>query len=88
MRLFEVTLESLRADKRSSAATADVQEEVFPDVGGKSGHLGRGMVTEQAGEGALRAVDQQVALPLQLVLKAPVTGGTVVQELSLALPSL
>jgi len=46
------------------------------------------VVTEKAGEGALRPVDQQVALPLQLVLEASVTGGTAVQELSEALTCL
>lgn len=46
------------------------------------------MVTQEAGEGTLGPVDQQVALPLELVLKASVTGETVVEELSEALPSL
>lgn len=54
----------------------------------EGGHLGCSMVTEEAGEGTLGPVDQQVALPLQLVLKAAVTGGTVVEELSEALTSL
>lgn len=51
-------------------------------------YLGRSVVTEQAGEGTLRPVDQEVALPLELVLEASFTGGTVVQELSEALTSL
>lgn len=61
---------------------------MLSDMSSEGGQLGCSMVTEQAGKGALRPVDQQVALPLQLVLKASVTGGTVVEELSEALTSL
>lgn len=61
---------------------------MLPDVSGKGIHLGCGVVTQEAGEGTLGPVDQQVALPLKLVLKASVTGGTVVEELSEALTSL
>lgn len=57
-------------------------------MGGQAGHLCRSMITDEAGEGTQGPVDQQVALPLQLVLEAPVTGGTVVEELSEALTSL
>lgn len=83
-----MTLQSLRADKLPVTHAAHVKEEVFPDVSGEGFHLGCSVVTEQAGEGALRPMDQQVALPLELVLEASVTGGAVVQELSEALTSL
>lgn len=61
---------------------------MLPDMSGEGGHLGCSVVTDKADEGTLGPVDQQVALSLQLVLKAPVTGGAVVEELSEALTSL
>lgn len=82
-----MTLQPLRADKLSITHTAHIQEEVLSDVSSESGHLGCSMVTEVAGEGTLGSVDQEVALPLELVLKASITGGTVVKELSEALTS-
>lgn len=83
-----MTLQSLRADELPVTHTAQVQEEVLPDMRSEGGHLGCSVVTEVASEGALGPVDQQVALPLELVLKASVTGGTVVEELPEALASL
>lgn len=88
MNFFQVTLQPLRADKLPVTHTAHVQEEVLPDMGSEGGNLGCSMVTEEAGEGTLGPVDQQVALSLELVLKASVTGGAVVEELSEALTSL
>lgn len=61
---------------------------MFPDMSSEIGHLGCSMVTEEAGEGTLGTMDQQVALPLKLVFEASVTSGTVVEELPEALTSL
>lgn len=83
-----MTLQSLGADKLPVTHAAQVHEEVLPDVSSESGQLGCCMVTEEASEGTLGPMDQQVALPLELVLKAAVTGGAVVEELSEALTSL
>lgn len=83
-----MTPQPLRADKLPVTHAAHIQEEVLPDMSDKGDHLGRSMVTEEADEGTLGPVDQQVALPLKLILKAPVTGGTMVEELSEALTSL
>ncbi len=83
-----MTLQPLRADKLPVTHATHVQEEVLPDVSSEGGHLGCSMVAEEAGEGTLRAVDQQVALPLEMVLEASVTGGTLVEELPEALASL
>lgn len=88
MTLLQVTPQSLRADQLFAAQRTHVQKEVLPDVGSEGDHLGCGVVTEQAGKGRLRPVDQQVALPLLLVLEAAVTGGAVVEELPEALTSL
>ena len=88
VRLFQVTLQSLRADNLPITHRAYVQEEVLPDMSGEGTYLGCSVVTEQASKRTLRPMDQQVALALELVLKSSVTGGTVVQELSEALTSL
>lgn len=86
--LFQVAHQTLRADKLPVTLTAHVQEEVLPDVSGEGLYLGCGMVTKETGEGTLGPVNQQVALTFQLILKASVAGGTVVEELSEALASL
>ncbi len=83
-----MTFQSLRADKFPITHAAQVQKEVLPNMSSEGSHFGCSVVTEEAGEGAQGPVDQQVALPLKLVLKASVTGGTVVEELSEALTSL
>lgn len=86
--LAQMFPQPLRADELALARTAQVEEEVLADVGGEGGQLGGSMVAEEAGEGALRPVHQQVALALQLVLEAAVAGGAVVEKLPEALAGL
>lgn len=54
----EVILESLSADKLPLTHAAQVQKGMLPDMSGEGGKAGSGVVTEQAGEGTLRPVDQ------------------------------
>lgn len=82
-----MTLQSVGAHKLFFTCTAHVQEEVLPNMSSKGGHFCCSIVTKEAGEGTLGAVDQQVAFPLQLVLKTTFTGGAMVEELSEALAS-
>ena len=86
--LRQVGLQLRGADEGAAAQAAHVEEEVLADVGHEGGHAGGGVVAEQAGVGPQRAVHQQVALSLQVVLEAAATGGAVVQQLPLSLTGL
>lgn len=84
--LLDVGAQPDGTDELLKAYGTDVHKGMLPDMQLQRLVLGGPVTAKFAGEGPLVAMDQHVAVTVQLILELPLADVTVVQQLPLALP--